>query len=434
MDKPIDIQPSDFATRRQNLLKKINHNDIILLQSAQVQFRNGDINHIFYQDADFYYLTGLNQPDMLLLLHKDTTENLFVLFMSQTQSKKDECFLGNLPSIEKICQQSTAKIVLPLEKLSEYCKALIKEDTQVYTPPTFPHSWAMQHLDLQPPHQIKNIRPLIHEMRLIKTPSELALMRYAIHISCRAHIRAMQYCKPGCYEYEIEAELQHEFNSHDCRFAAYPSIVAGANRANILHYQNNHAQLHKGDLLLIDAGANYHYYNADITRTFPVDGHFTAIQRDLYQAVLHTQQAVINIIQPGITWTNLEVTAEQAITENLIDLGILSGSLEQQLEIKAYRTYFMHGIGHWLGMDVHDVGDYQINNEIKREERILQAGMVFTVEPGIYIRDDNKTVDRKWLGKGIRIEDNILVTTDGCEILSKTLPKQINAIETLMQN
>lgn len=269
---------------------------------------------------------------------------------------------------------------------------------------------------------------LLHDMRLIKSSFELKAMRKAATISARAHCRAMQVCKPGIREYQIESELLHSFMQQGARFPAYSSIVGGGANACVLHYVDNRDKLKNGDLLLIDAGAEYDYYAADISRTFPVNGKFSRAQAELYQIVLKAQLAAIEQVKPGNHWNDPHEAAVRVITEGLLRLGILKGRLETLIKKEKYKTIYMHRTGHWLGMDVHDVGDYKIDDEW----RLLEPGMVMTVEPGLYIPANSKGVDKKWWDIGIRIEDDVLVTGSGHEVLTAEVPKDIESIESLM--
>ena len=252
-------------------------------------------------------------------------------------------------------------------------------------------------------------------------------MKQAASISAQAHIRAMQFTKPGKWEYEVEAEIIHEFMKNGCRSPAYPSIVGGGENGCILHYIENSAKLKSNELLLIDAGAEFECYAGDITRTFPVNGKFTTAQAAVYQIVLNAQKAAIAAVKPGNHWNQPHEAAVEVLTQGLVELGILNGNVDQLIEEGAYREFYMHRTGHWLGMDVHDVGDYKVGGEW----RLLEPGMVLTVEPGLYIRDQEH-VDKKWHFIGIRIEDDVLVTKDGCEVLTEAAPKEIDEIEALM--
>jgi Xaa-Pro aminopeptidase len=279
-----------------------------------------------------------------------------------------------------------------------------------------------------PPGEFVDLDHLLHEQRLLKSPAELKLMRRAAKISAGAHIRAMQACKAGLNEYHLEAELLHEFMANGCRNWAYPPIVGAGDNGCILHYIDNNQLLVDGDLVLIDGGCELDGYAADITRTFPVNGVFTTAQRQLYQLCLEAQIAAIDSIKPGVSWSLPHDVAVRAITEGLLKLGLLKGQLQRLIDNKAYQPFYMHRTGHWLGMDVHDVGDYKIGDQWRE----LEPGMVLTVEPGIYVSQANTRVAKKWRGIGIRIEDDVVVTRHGCEVLSRDAPKQIDEIEALM--
>jgi Xaa-Pro aminopeptidase len=279
------------------------------------------------------------------------------------------------------------------------------------------------------PGELVSLEHVLHEMRLFKSPEELKLMRRAAEVSARAHVRAMKACKAGLYEYQIEAELIHEFIQDGLRAVAYPSIVAGGKNACVLHYIENKDKLRKGDLLLIDAGVECDHYAADITRTFPVSGTFSEPQKLLYQLVLDAQAAALEQIKPGVPWNKAHEASVEVLTKGLVGLGLLKGKVKKLIKDEKYKQFYMHRIGHWLGMDVHDVGDYKI----KDEWRFLEAGMVLTVEPGLYVPADCETVDVQWRGIGIRIEDDVLVTKHGHEILTSAVPKSIADIEALMQ-
>jgi Xaa-Pro aminopeptidase len=282
--------------------------------------------------------------------------------------------------------------------------------------------------DSEPCCEQVDLDHLLAELRLIKSAAEIKLMRKAADISAEAHCRAMRFCKPGHYEYQLQAEIEHQFMMSGATGPAYTSIVGGGKNACILHYIENQSALKSGDLVLIDAGCEYQNYAADITRTFPVNGKFSAAQAAIYDIVLAAQVAAINTIAPGVTYDQANKTTIAVITQGLVDLGILKGDVDQLIEAGAYRDFYMHSVSHWLGMDVHDVGDYKINDQW----RVYEAGMLLTIEPGIYISADNQNVDKKWRGIAVRIEDDILVTKAGREVLTDGVPKQRDQIESLM--
>ncbi len=279
-----------------------------------------------------------------------------------------------------------------------------------------------------PPGEFTDLNHMLHDLRLVKSIAEQRLLRRAGEITARGHRRAMAFCRPGQYEYQLEAELMHEFASSGARHLAYPSIVGSGANACTLHYVNNDGVMRDGDMVLIDAGCELEYYASDVTRTFPVNGRFSREQRALYEVVLEAQLAAIAAIKPGNHWNQPHDASVRVITAGLVELGLLKGKVEKLVESKAYREFYMHRVGHWLGLDVHDVGDYRVGNEWRQ----LEPGMVMTVEPGIYISAANSKVARKWRGIGIRLEDDVLVTTRGCEVITAAVPKTVEDIEALM--
>jgi Xaa-Pro aminopeptidase len=284
------------------------------------------------------------------------------------------------------------------------------------------------HLGAQPPNEFVALDHLLHDMRLYKSAAEIKVMREAARISARGHVRAMQACRPGLYEFSIEAELDYEFRKGGAKMPAYGSIVASGRNACILHYQENDAQLKDGDLVMIDAGCEIDCYASDISRTFPVSGKFSPEQKAIYELVLKAQTAAFAAIGPNKHWNQAHEATVQVITEGLVELGLLQGAVDELIASEAYKTFYMHRAGHWLGMDVHDVGDYKVGGEW----RVLEVGMTLTVEPGIYISPDNQQVAKKWRGIGVRIEDDVVVTKQGCEILTGDVPKSVAEIEALM--
>jgi Xaa-Pro aminopeptidase len=280
------------------------------------------------------------------------------------------------------------------------------------------------------PDEFISLNHFLHDMRLYKSRHEIKLMRQAAKISSGAHKRVMQYCKPGMHEFQLEAELVHEFMQNGARAAAYPSIVGSGENGCILHYTENRDEIDDGDLLLIDAGAEYQGYASDITRTFPANGKFSTAQRQAYDLVLASQLAAIEQVKPGNHWNDPHDAAVRVLTEGMIELGILKGDVDELINDQTYTKYYMHRTGHWIGMDVHDVGDYKLDGEW----RMLEAGMVLTVEPGLYMPAGTKGLPKKWWNIGIRIEDDVLVTKDGYEVLSKHAPKTADEIEELMTN
>jgi Xaa-Pro aminopeptidase len=427
--------------RRTNFMRKMEKDSIALIPSAPKCVRNKDVEYPYRQDSDFFYLTGFGEPHAVAVFipADDRKKGKFILFCSPADPE-EATWVGKNAGLDGATEMYGADESFPIDEFEKRLPDLLENRKRIYYPfdSKLPKKVAAAVLKLREkvragavaPSEFVEIEHILHKMRMIKTPRELAHIRHTINVSVKAHIRAMKFCRPGMFEYQIEAELLHEFMKNGLRNVAYPSIVAGGKNACILHYTDNCDALHDGDLLLIDAGAESpEHWAADITRTFPVNGRFTEPQKLLYQLVLDAQLAVIALVYPGTSWDLLLDTAVRLITEGLVKLGLLEGDVDELIKNETYKKFYMHRIGHWLGLDVHDVGDYKVNGKW----RILRTGMVLTVEPGIYVQPDDMSVDEKWRGIGIRIEDDILVTKDGCEVLSAAAPKTIEAIEHLMK-
>jgi Xaa-Pro aminopeptidase len=432
----------DFSTHRANFFDKMKPNSIAFFGAASEVTRSNDTEYAFCQNKHFYYLTGFNEPDALLLLLKTDNNQQAILF-SLAKDKSHEVWHGRRVGQQKACQHYNVDQSFVLEQLPSLLPDYLNGLSQVYF--CFDNNAMSQQVftglsllratvrqGTKVPEVLIDASPLINELRLIKSANEIELMRQVNYISGLAHQRAMQNAAVGKFEYQIESELLHEFSRHGARHPAYASIVAGGDNANILHYTDNDATLQDNDLLLIDAGGELSGYAADITRTFPINGKFSTPQKLLYQLILDTQLTVISAIKPGITFIKLNEIANECLTQGLLDLAILSGDLSQLLLDKACKKYFIHGLGHWLGLDVHDVGDYHIN-ENRQQCREFVAGMVLTIEPGLYMPNDDYELDEKWRGIGIRIEDNIVVTQQGHENLTVNSPRTISDIEALMK-
>jgi Xaa-Pro aminopeptidase len=434
------MKQSEFKKRRKQLMQRVGKGNIALIGSAAERVRNRDVHYPYRQDSDFYYLTGFNEPEALAAFIPGREQGEYILFCREYDETK-ALWEGAHAGLEGAVKHYEADDSFPIDDLDEILPGMLENKGKVFYPlgrdPDLDHSlleW-INHLRGQSrrgvtaPGELVSLEHILHEMRLFKSPSELKLMRRAAEVSAEAHVKAMQACKPGLYEYQIEAELLYQFYQGGLRHVAYPSIVAGGRNACVLHYTENKALLQDGDLLLIDAGAECDHYAADITRTFPVSGRFTEPQKQLYQLVLDAQAAALEQIRPGLPWNAAHDAAVETITRGLVELGILKGKVKKLIKDEKYKPFFMHRIGHWLGMDVHDVGDYKV----EQEWRLLEPGMVVTVEPGLYIPHDYEKVEEKWRGIGIRIEDDILVTASGHECLTSGVPKTIDEIETLMQ-
>ncbi|PHR80831.1 MAG: Xaa-Pro aminopeptidase [Colwellia sp.] len=434
---------SDFKTHRAKFFNKMETNSIAFFSAAGEVTRSNDTEYAFCQNKHFYYLTGFNEPDALLVLLKKDNSEQSILF-SLPKDKHHEIWHGRRVGQDQACQHYNFDQSFVLDELTRLVPEYLNDLNQVYF--CFDNTAMSQQIFTwlsllratvrqgnKVPEVLVDASPIINDFRLIKSANELAVMRQVNYISGLAHQRAMQKTAVGKFEYQIETELLHEFSRHGARHPAYASIVAGGDNANILHYTDNGEILKDNELLLIDAGGELSGYAADITRTFPVNGKFTKPQKLLYQLVLDTQLTVIAAIKPGITFIELNKIANEYLTQGLIDLAILSGDLTQLLIDKACKKYFIHGLGHWLGLDVHDVGDYHIN-ENKEQCREFVAGMVLTIEPGLYMPNDDYDLDEKWRGIGIRIEDNIVITEQGYENLTVNSPKTVNEIEALMNH
>lgn len=428
----------EFKQRRQRLLSELLPNSVALIPAAKEITRSRDTEFTFRQDSDFYYLTGFNEPDAWLLLSNRVDLPAEILFC-RPKDKMAEIWQGRRFGPELAEEQLDFERACSLDDMQSAWLECANGASHLY--------FAQGHYDyadklvfslldalrsapkqgLKAPASLMDIRSLIHERRLFKSDAEIEVMAEAGNISANAHKRAMKFAKPGAYEYQLEAELHHEFAMSGARSPAYGTIVGSGDNACILHYTENSDELKAGDLVLIDAGAELQGYAADITRTFPVSGQFSATQKLLYQLVLDAQLASFELIQPGFTLKQATDKACEVITAGLIELGLLQGELADNLEQQTYRQFFMHGLGHWLGLDVHDVGEYKLDGK----ERVFEPGMVLTVEPGLYISSDAE-VDPKWRGIGIRIEDNLLITADGHRNLTQSVPKSIAEIEALM--
>jgi len=426
---------SELQQRRQQLLSHIKSDELIVLMAAPEYLRNGDVLYPYRQNSDFYYLTGFPEPDAIVLLIPDSKKGKFILFNRAEDSAaaiwNGEC-IGQIRARKEYGADEAFPINQLELKLSEYiantrvCYHL--GDVTINNQALARINKIITPLKKTPVAYAKKLVDCVHEMRLKKSPTELDCLRQATHISAQAHLRAMRACQPGLYEYQLEAELMYEFYRQGSQALAYPNIVASGANSCILHYTDNRAQLKSGDLVLIDAGCEYQNYASDITRTFPVNGRFNPEQKAIYHIVLKAQQAIMALIKPGIAWNQLQKTCVDFVTQGLMDLGLLKGNLNDLIQKKSYQKFYMHGCSHWLGLDVHDVGAYKL----EKQWRNLEPDMVFTVEPGIYIRPA-ADIDKKWWNIGIRIEDDVQVTSEACEVLTAQTPKDLADIENLMR-
>ncbi|WP_299182171.1 Xaa-Pro aminopeptidase [uncultured Neptuniibacter sp.] len=433
------IDLDQFVARRKALMSNMPADSIAIIPSAQMKQRNNDVEYPFRQDSSFYYLTGFNEPDAMLLLIPGRASGETVLFCRE-RDKLMEIWNGYRSGPDGAVNDFAFDEAHAIGEIDDVLPALLNGMSRIY------YSIGQdEELDQQIRHWLNLIRGkvrqgavaptelvmldhLLNEMRLIKGTEEQDLMRRAGEISAQGHVKAMELCKPGLMEYQLEAEILHHFAMQGARQPAYSTIVGGGSNACILHYIENDQPLADGDLVLIDAGCELEHYAGDITRTFPVNGQFSEPQAALYSLVLKAQKACIDLAKPGVLWDAVHDCSVEVLTKGLIELGLLKESLEEAITAGSYRDFYMHRIGHWLGMDVHDVGDYKVENQW----RPLEPGMVMTIEPGLYVAADNMDVDPCWRGIGIRIEDDILITESGCEVLTAAVPKEIDEIEALM--
>lgn len=438
-NKKNGLDNKEYAQRRQRLLADMADNSIAIIPSANEVIRNNDVHYPFRQDSDFHYLTGFDEPESVAVLIPGREHGEFVIFCRERDATR-ELWDGYRAGPEGACSDYAADDAFPITDIDDILPGLIEGRDRVYYSlgrhtefDTQVMNWintirAGVRTGSHPPEEFVDLNHLLHDLRLYKTAAEIKNLRTSAQISARAHTRAMTSCKAGMYEYQLEAEIMHEFAMAGARQAAYSSIVGGGVNACVLHYVENRDILKDGDLVLIDAGSDYNYYAADITRTFPVNGKFNPQQAVLYQLVLDAQHAAIAVTKPGNHWNQPHDATVQVITAGLVKLGLLQGDVDKLIEKEAYKPFYMHRAGHWLGMDVHDVGDYKVNDEW----RVLEPGMVLTIEPGIYIAVDNGDVEEQWRGIGIRIEDDVLVTKTGNDILTEDVVKEITDIEALM--
>ncbi|MGC4029819.1 MAG: Xaa-Pro aminopeptidase [Steroidobacteraceae bacterium] len=429
---------AEFARRRRQLMKMMGRGAIAILPAAPVRHRNSDVEYAYRQDSDFHYLTGFPEPEAVAVLVPGRAAAEYVLFVRDRDPLR-ETWDGRRAGPAGAVARFGADDAFPISDIDEILPGLLENRERVY--------YAMGHAEFDqrmlawlaqlrsqaprqgrhPPQEIAALDHVLHDMRLYKSRTEIALMRESGRIAAAAQLRAMRFCRPGRYEYEIMAELVHEYRRHNADTSYHPICGGGANTC-ILHYNENDAMLRDGDLLLVDAGCEYQYYASDITRTWPVNGRFTPAQRAVYEVVLAAQSAAIARVKPGNHWNEPHEAAVQVITQGLVELGLLKGRVPALIKSEAYRRFYMHRTGHWLGLDVHDVGDYRVGEQW----RVLEPGMVMTVEPGIYIPAGSRGVPKRFWDIGIRIEDDVAVTADGHEILTDDVPRTVGEIEAAM--
>lgn len=429
---------SECKKRRQKLFEKIGNEAVAIVFSSKKCIRSGNTNYPYRQSSSLYYLTGFPEAESIALFLPGRKEGEYVLFHQEAGKEQkvwNDEFIGQIGALEQFDVDQS----FPIHMASSIIPDLMRGRNHVYF--EMFQDEKLDHVILKwlevaksksrigsfVPSHLSNICDIVDEMRLIKDSYEVDLLKKSASISAKAHLRAMNFCKPLVSEHEIVAELCHEYLKNEgCSISFEPIVAEGAN-ACVLHYNKKRSELQDGNLVLIDSGNEYKYYNSDITRTIPVGKKFSKEQRAIYQAVLETQLAIIHKVKPGVRWNELQETSELIISEKLLSLGILKGTLEEVISEQKFKRFYMHRIGHFIGIDVHDVGKYSFNGQW----RMLEKNMVLTVEPGIYISSENEDVDKKWWNIGVRIEDAVLVTENGCEVLTSNVPKTIEEIESM---
>lgn len=429
----------EYQNRRQALLAKMAPGSAAIIFAAPEATRNADSEYPFRQSSDFWYLTGFNEPEAVLILVKsDENHNHSVLF-NRVRDLTAEIWFGRRLGQDAAPVKLGVDKALPFDDINDHLPLLLNGLDVLYHAQGY-YAYADEIVNraletlrngfrknLAAPDTLIDWRPIVHEMRLFKSPAEIAIMRRAGEITAKAHTRAMEKCRAGLFEYHLEGEIHHEFNRHGARYPSYNTIVGSGENGCILHYTENESELREGDLVLIDAGCEYQGYAGDITRTFPVSGKFSKEQREIYDIVLASEYKALDVLRPGSSIQEATEAAIRVMIAGLVKLGILSGDVETLFNEQAHRPFFMHGLSHWLGMDVHDVGHYGTADR----SRTLEPGMVLTVEPGLYIAPD-ADVPEAYRGIGIRIEDDILITATGIEIFTGNVVKEADDIEALM--
>jgi len=432
------VPRGEFARRRRQLMRLMGRDSIAILPAAPVRHRNNDVEYAYRQDSDFWYVTGFPEPEAVAVLIPGREQAEYVLFVRDRDPTR-ETWDGKRAGPVGAVREYGADDAFPITDLDDIVPGLLENRERV-----FYEMGAYADFDQRmvgwvnglrtqarngrhPPQEFVALDHVLHDMRLFKSPVEVDVMRESARIAARAHVRAMRFCRPGRREYEVMAELVHEFRCHNADTSYHP-IVGGGTNSCVLHYRDNDQTLNDGDLLLVDAGCEYQSYASDITRTYPVNGRFTSEQRAVYDIVLEANLAAIAKVRPGNHWNDPHNAAVHVVTQGLVKLGLLEGRVAKLEREGAYRRFFMHRTGHWLGMDVHDVGDYKIGDEW----RVLEPGMVMTIEPGIYIPPGSRGVPKRFHGIGIRIEDDVVVTKKGVEVLTSRAPKHADEIESTM--
>ncbi|MGD8394606.1 MAG: Xaa-Pro aminopeptidase [Candidatus Eiseniibacteriota bacterium] len=433
-----DLDPAVFRRRRKQFMRALG-GDVAILPAAPERTRSHDVTYPFRQDSDLYFLTGCLEPETIAVLTGGESGSRFILFVRPRDPEREQ-WTGRRVGVEGATERLEADEAYPVEEFDARLPELLDGAQRVQLAfgkyPQFDERVTRvvhrqrreSRKGVRAPTGMVDVRELLDAMRLVKSTSDIELVRRAAEITAEAHLAAMRACHADMFEFELAALIEYLFRKNGALSPGYPTIVGSGENATILHYIDNDRRMQRGELVLIDAGAEYGYFSADITRTFPVGGRFSTPQREIYEVVLAAQKAAIRAVTPGSTMKRVHDAAVRVVVRGLRDLGLLKGTPAELVRDGAFRRFFMHGTGHWLGMDVHDVGSYRHG----REWRELEPGMVLTVEPGIYVTSEMRGVPRRYWGIGVRIEDDVLVTRSGREVLTAGVPKEVDAIEAVM--
>jgi Xaa-Pro aminopeptidase len=421
------INEDEYAQRRQRLAKKLKKNTIAVVFSAEQKIRTNDTEYPYRQNSNFYYLSGFIEDNAALMIVKSKKDVKIYLFVAK-KDKAKELWTGKRLGVVKAKKTFLFDDIYEYDDFTSKLNEFVENKRSIYY--DFTLAYTKVKLLKKYGQNIQsyiNLAMLIERMRLIKSTPEINLIKKALTITKEAHHKAMQVSNRLTYEYELQAEIEYIFKKNGAYSDAYTSIVACGNAANTLHYISNNKQLCQDKLILIDAGCEFNYYASDITRTIPVSGRFTKAQKEIYQMVLNVEKEIIEMIRPNMLRSDLQKKSEELLCQGMVQLGILHGEVQELIQSKMHKKYYPHGIGHWMGIDVHDQCPYKKKNG---NELLLKAGMVMTIEPGIYLDEEDKRIPKRYRGLGIRIEDDILITKDGCENLSKDILKEIQDIES----
>jgi Xaa-Pro aminopeptidase len=428
-------------------MRRMDKNSVAIIPAAREAVRSHDTHYRYRQNSDFFYLTGFEEPEAIAVIAPGRDKK-FTMFV-RPRDLDAEIWNGYRSGVEGAVKDYNADEAFPISEFDEKLQEIMDGPDVLYY--AFGHTSAemdqkiirqitsmreTNRKPLEPPRTIVDPSTILHEMRVIKSEAEIEIMQTAADIAADAHVEAMKSVRPGMKEYEVEAMLEAYFRKHGASGSSYTSIIGSGGNATVLHYISNQDELKDGDLLLVDAGAEYQGYASDITRTFPINGKFTQAQRDIYDLVLKTQKSCVDMVRPGVRLEDLKTHSIELLTEGMVELGLLKGDPKKLIEEKKYMQFYMHNLGHYLGIDVHDAGRYYFNGE----SRPAEVGMVMTIEPGLYISPDtsripddfNKDIPEKYLGIGVRIEDDVLVTENGSRVLTHRVPKDAEEIEALM--